>query len=241
MALTADRFTNGNQVLGMASTVAYFDGPLGHLMLFKGGETFRFYLKGRHQQGVAVTGGDVVIDLRAAGHSLMQSPRSGAAFPNKYHPDVLAYTSANGGATWTAATIKAVDWATGKVTVTTPAGSSQVAVYFLTGDGEFELRVVRPLGSDVVSAKLFGGACRSIHETDQTNARSAPSFGGVGQEYPLPPQFRFEISVRSKTPIVFDKYAYHEISLPLYDTPIRVLDAAQMNAQAEVKLRGNSI
>lgn len=243
ISLTADRFTPAQQVLGLLSTVAYFDAPLGHLMLFKGGENFRFYLKGRHEVGVspATPAGPFVVDLAAAGHSLIRSPRPGAAFPNTSHPDVLAYTTVDGGESWQAAPVTAVDWAAGTVTVDRPDNATTVAVYFTTGDGEFELRVVRPLGSDVASAKLFGGALRSIHETDQTNARSAPTFGAEGREYPLPPQFRLELAVRSQTPIVFDQYAQHELSLPVFDTPIRVLDAAQLNAQAELKLRGGTL
>ncbi|WP_034383173.1 hypothetical protein [Deinococcus sp. YIM 77859] len=243
LSLTADRFTPGQQVLGLLSTVAYFDGPLGHLMLFKGGENFRFFLKGRFETGVAggTAAGPFVVNLAAAGHTLIRSTRPGAAFPNLFHPDVLAYTSADGGTTWQAAPVSAVDWAAGTVTVDRPGNATRVAVYFTTGDGEFELRVVRPLGSDVASAKLFGGALRSIHETDQTNARSAPTFGAEGREYPLPPQFRLELAVRSRTPVVFDQYAGHELSLPVFDTPIRVLDAAQLNAQAELKLRGGTL
>lgn len=243
ISLTADKFKAAQQVLGTLSSVAYFDGPLGHLLLFKGGENFRFYLKGRMEQGVAggTPAGPIVIDLAAAGHRIIQSPRPGAAFPNTYHPDVLAYTSADGGATWLAAPVNAVNFDAGTVTVERPGNATRVAVYFTTGDGEFELRVLRPLGSDVASAKLFGGALRSIHETNQTNARSAPAFGALGREYPIPPQFRLEIAVRSKTPVVFDRYAGHELSLPVFDTPIRVLDAAQFNAQAELKLRGGSL
>lgn len=243
LSLTADRLKPAQQVLGLQSAVAYFDGPLGHLLLFRGGENFRFYLKGRHEVGVAggTAAGAFVVDLAAAGHALIRSPRPGAAFPNSYHPDVLAYTSADGGTTWLSAPVAAVDWAAGTVTVDRPGNATRVAVYFTTGDGEFELRIVRPLGSDVASAKLFGGALRSIHETDQTNARSAPTFGSEGREYPLPPQFRLELAVRSRTPIVFDRYAQHELSLPVFHTPIRVLDAAQLNAQAELKLRGGTL
>lgn len=241
--LTSDRFTPGQQVLGLLSTVAYFDGPLGHLLLFKGGEPFRFYLQGRHEVGVAggTAAGPYVVDLAAAGHSLVRSPRPAADFPATGHPDVQAYTSADGGTTWLPAAVTAVDWNAGTVTVDRPGNATRVAVYFTTGNGEFELRVVRPLGSDVSSAKLFGGALRSINETNQVNARSAPTFGSDGREYPLPPQFRLELAVRSTTPIPFDRYARHELSLPLFDTPIRVLDAARLNAEAELKLRGGTL
>lgn len=243
LSLTADRFTPQQQVLGILSPVATFDGPLGHLMLFKGGENFRFFLKGRFETGVAggTAAGPYVVDLAAAGHSLIRTTRPGTTFPSTSHPDVLAYTSADGGATWQAANVTAVDWAAGQVTVDRPGNATRVAVYFTTGNGEFELRVSRPLGSDAARAKLFGSALRSIHETDQVNARSAPTFGGEGREYPLPPQFRLELAVRSTTPVVFDRYAGHELSLPVFDVPIRVLDAAQLNAQAELKLRGGTL
>lgn len=242
-SLTSDRLKASQQVLNVTSGVAYFDGPAGHLLLFKGGEGFRFFVKGRFEMGVAggTPAGPIDVNVGAAGHSIIQTPRPAMAFPTAYHHDVIAYTSADGGATWQRAVVNAVNYATGVVNVERPGNATRVAVYFVTGDGEFELRIVRPLGSDVSSAKLFGGAFRSIHETNQVNARSAPVFGATGSEYPLPPQFRLELAVRSKTPVVFDGYAEHELSLPVYDTPIRVLDAAAFNAQAEMKLRGGNL
>lgn len=238
-ALTADRLTPAAQVLGIMSAVAYYDGPLGHLMLFKGGDPFRFYIKGRHQVNVPAAGA-FNLDLKAAGYNPIQSPRPAAAFPTQNHPDILAYTSVDNGVTWVPAMVTAMNFATGVVTFTAPA-ACLAAVYFTAGNGDFELRLVRPMGSDVASAKLFDGALRSIHETDQSNSRSAPAFGLQGREYPQPPQFRLELAVRSNTAIVWDRYAQHEISLPVFDTPVKVLDPARLNAEAEVKLRGGSL
>ncbi|WP_255449460.1 hypothetical protein [Deinococcus arboris] len=42
-------------------------------------------------------------------------------------------------------------------------------------------------------------------------------------------------------PIVFDRYAQLELGLPLFDTAIRVLDPARLNAEAELKLRGGTL
>ncbi|THF88469.1 hypothetical protein E7T09_04490 [Deinococcus sp. KSM4-11] len=243
LTLTPEKFTPGQQVLGILSTVAYFDGPLGHLLLFKGGENFRFFLKGRAEFVVpgGTAAGAYVVNLAGAGHSPIRTTRPAAAFPTTSHPDLLAYTSIDNKATWQLASISAADFAAGTVTVTLPANTTHVVVYHTTGNGEFELRILRPLGSDTSRAKLFGSALRSIHETDQSNTRSAPTFGGEGREYPLPPQFRLELAARTTTPIVFDQYAQHELSLPVFDTPVRVLDAAQLNAQAELKLRGGTL
>ena len=237
--LTADRLTPVNQVLGVMSAVAFYDGPLGHLLLYKGGEPFRFFIKGRHQTN-APGAGDFNVDLRAAGFNPVRSTRQAPEFPTQAHPDVLAYTSVDNGATWQIATVKAVNFATGAVTMTAPA-ACLVAVYFTVGNGEYEIRLIRPMGSDVTSAKLADGALRSIHETDQTNDRSLPRFGMEGREYPQPPQFRLELAVRTNTPIVWDRYAQHEISLPVFDTPVKITDPARMNAEAEVKLRGGSL
>ncbi|MVN89376.1 hypothetical protein GO986_21815 [Deinococcus sp. HMF7620] len=190
--LTADRLTPAQQVLGILSGVAYFDGPLGHLLLFKGGDLFRFYLHGRHAMGVAggTPAGPVVVDLAAAGHTIIRSPRPAPAFPTTGgHPDVLAYTSADGGTTWLAAPVNAVNFDAGTVTVERPGNATRVAVYFTTGDGEFELRVVRPLGSDVASAKLFGGALRSIHETNQVNAPPSRPSGAPAASTRCRPSF----------------------------------------------------
>ncbi len=240
--ITANRLTPASQVLGILSSVAYFDGPLGHLMLFKGGENFRFYLKARAVFTNAGGFGIGLANLNLASQNLkmLRTPRPAGAFPLTYHPDLLVYGDDGTGILQELSIISA-DFQTGDLVVSTQAIFYDIVVYFVPADGEFELRIVRPLGSDVASAKLFGGALRSIHETDQTNARSAPIFGSAGREYPLPPQFRLELAVRSNTQIVFDQYAQHEISLPMFDTPIRVLDAAQLNAQAELKLRGGTL
>lgn len=251
ISLTADRLKPGNQVLGLLTSVAYYDAPLGRLLLIKGGDPFRFYVKARKEVVVPLltAAGDFLVDLGAAGLKIVRTPRPAGSLPTAVdpanpgttnHPDVLAYTSADG-VTWTPAAVRAVDFATGKVTLTLPAGANRVAVYFVPADGEFVFRVIRPLGSDGVSAQLYGQALRSIHETEQNNVRSAPQLGDIGREYPLPPQFRLDLAVRSNAQIVFDAYAQHEISLPLYDTPIRVTDNATLVAQAEVKLRGGSI
>jgi len=254
ISLTADRFKAGNQVLGLMSSVAYYDGPLGHLLIMRGGDPFRFYLKAAKDFAVAAgqAAGDYLVDLGATGLHMVRTPRPAADLPTSVqagqgdagtvaHPDVLAYTSLDNGQTWQPAAVRAVDFVTGKVTLTVPANVTNIRVYFVPADGEFQFRVIRPVGSDSMSAQIFGQALRSIHETEQNNVRSAPQLGDLGREYPIPPQFRLDLAVRSNARILWDNLAQHEISLPMYDTPIRVTDYAALTAQAEVKLRGGSI
>lgn len=244
--LTPSLIMGGNQIVGVRSTAGYFDGPLGQLILFKGGDPFRLYLKGRVEQQAddadIPNDGDVLFDLAAEGRTLIRSQRTSGDFvPGKSHTDLLAYHRVDESGTWEPAEISAVDWEAGTVMVSRPAGSRDVALYFLTGDGELEIRITRPLGSDDASAKLFNSALRSLHEVDQSNVRSAPTFGVIGREYPLPPQFRLEFAIRSKTQILFDEFAQHEISLPMYDTPIEIFNVSELNAQAELKLRGGTL
>lgn len=238
-SLTADRLKPGSQVLGTMSTVAYLDGPQGHLFLYMGGEALRMYIKGRYVT-TASGAGDVEIDLGAQGIRCVKTLRSAPQFPTTSHPDLLAYTSTDAGSTWQPAVIKKADFDAGTLTVTAPS-ACDIAVYYVVGDGTYELRISRPMGGDSTRARLIDGALRSIHETDQTNIRSAPVFGSAGREYPQPPQFRLELAVNSNSAVVWDQYAQHELALPVWDGAIEVYDAARMAAMAEVVLRGGSI
>lgn len=238
-SLTADRLKAGSQVLGNMSTVAYLDGPAGHLLLYMGGESVRMYIKGRYVT-TASGAGDVEINLHSLGYRVVRTLRSAPAFPTASHPDLLAYTSTDGGKTWQPAVIKNANFDAGTLTVTAPS-ACDIAIYYVVGDGTYELRISRPMGGDSTRARLIDGALRSIHETDQTNIRSAPVFGSVGREYPQPPQFRLELAVNSNSAIVWDSYAQHELALPVWDGAIEVYDAARMAAMAEVVLRGGSI
>ncbi len=77
ISLTADRFKAGNQVLGLMSSVAYYDGPLGHLLIMRGGDPFRFYLKAAKDFAVAAgqAAGDYLVDLGATGLHMVRTPR----------------------------------------------------------------------------------------------------------------------------------------------------------------------
>jgi hypothetical protein len=250
--LDATRLTGtGQQVVGQMSAVAYLDVPLGHLFVFRGGDNFRFYLKGAVEVGIAggTPAGPLVIDLAAQGVRAVRTPRTAVDLPAAYvsgpgvafHPDFVALTSADGGTTWLPAAVLAFDPVAQTVTVQRPGNATRVRVYYVPGEGEFQLRAVRAMGSDRTLANLYANSLRAVHETDQNNARSAPTFGSDGMEYPLPPQFRLELAVRAASKILWDQYAQHELMLPMYDGQVQVTDAGTMAAQAEVKLRGGAI
>jgi hypothetical protein len=236
----ASQFSIAN-LSGVLSPVAYRDVPLGTILSLRGGSPFRFYMKATIGVNVTLTGAVQVVPFSLAGYSVVRSVRQAGTFPNQNHPDIHAVVSLGG--TWALIDVTTFDFNTGLGTVTVPAGYSggEVRIFYLTGAGEVEFRASRPIGSDGVTAKLYGSPLRAVHESDQNNARTAPQFGSLGQRYSLPEAFRLTINVRSNESIEWSERARHDIAIVADSLPIRVTDPARMAATAEVMLRGGTI
>ncbi|HEX2865359.1 MAG TPA: hypothetical protein VHN99_12380 [Deinococcales bacterium] len=237
-------FTAGSQVLSRASFAAYLDVALGHAMVIKPNTPFRLYLMAQYVVKFATDSDlEYAVDLGAAGLGIVRSARPAPDLPSQAHPDVFAFISADSGATWAATNVKAVDFTANTVTVVKAAGTNAVKVYYLPEFGEVALRVVRPAGSDSINALLWSAPLMDVHQVDQTNTRSAPTMEGGpnGNGWFLPPKFRLAIEVRSPSAIVWNAEAKHQLALSVADARIQVLNDAELNAMAEVQLRGGSI
>lgn len=244
VTLGFENFRPGQQVLGTLSTAAYHDVSLNHVLALKGNIPFRAYIKGVFERGEQISAaGELVVSINPNGNEgrvMVRSARPAPAFPTASHPDVLVYVSANNGTSWTQKPVKAVDFAAGTVTFDKDANTNRIAVFYLIGDGELELRAVRPMGSDSGSAKLYGAPFRTIHESDQSKGTTAPKLGSRPR-YDLPQQFRLELAVRSNSKVEWTARARHELALAADDIAGQVINAQQLSALGELGLRGGSL
>jgi hypothetical protein len=238
--LYSDFTATNQQVSGISSIVAYHDVPLGHAEVLLADKPVRAFLKARFNTAfVADAAATRVIDLATPGLKMIQSTRTGAAFPNASHPDVLAYISNDGGVTLARATIAACNFLTGQVTVNKIATTNYIAVYYLSADGELEVKAYRPVGGDTVAGRLFNKPMRGLAEIDQTNDRSAMRLN-ISNDVMLPSQFRLALEVRSTGIIAWDALAEHDFLMHVKTASIQILDLQNLNAEAEKQLRGGN-
>ena len=236
----SDFQSGSQQVPSLASIVAFYDIPLGHGAVLLAGKQIRCFLKSRFNTAFAADAAATrVIDLGASGLSMVQSTRVGAAFPNNSHPDVLAYTSTDGGVTLTRAVVASVNFATGQVTVNKTAAVNFIAVYYLSGNGELEIFAYRPTGADTVAGRLFNRPMRALAEIDQTNERSAMELN-IGRDLMLPSQFRVTLQVRSTGIIAWDALAEHDLLIQTKQAAIEIIDLQGLNIAAERQIRGGN-
>jgi hypothetical protein len=233
-------FRQDAQVPGVLSNFAYFDVPLSHMVVLRSDVNLRLYLKARFEAAVVLAAaGNQIVDLGAVGQGFILSGRQNAAFPTVAHTDLVAFVSEDAGATWLAAAVNAVNVATGVITIQRTANTNRVKVYFLPSKGNLEIRAFRPAGSDGISAKLFGQPLRAIAESDQTNIRSVIRLE-LGEDKPLPSQFRLSLQTDSPSTIAWVAEAQHEIAILVRDAPIEILNLQALSVAAERQLRGGN-
>lgn len=228
------------QTPGVMTTFAFFDAPLSRLVVLRNDINLRIYLKAKFEGAVAVVAaGNEVINLAAVGQGFTLSGRANAAFPTAAHTDLVAFVSADAGVNWTQTTINAVDTVAETITIQRLATTNRVKVYFLPDKGSLEVRAFRPAGSDTVAAKLFGQPLRAVYESDQTNVRSAIRFE-LGEDKPLPSQFRLALQTDSPSTISWVAEAQNELAILVKDAPIEILDLQMLSLMAEKQLRGGN-
>jgi hypothetical protein len=229
----------GQQSANQPSIVAYYDVPLGHAAVLLADKPIRAFLKARQTDAFAADGNaNRVVNIGAG--NMIQSTRVAPAFPANNHPDVLAYISSDNGVTLVRATIAAVNFATGAVTVNKVAGVTNfIAVYFLSPNGELEIKAYRPVGGDTVAGRLFNRPLRGLAEVDQTNERSAMRLN-IPRDTALVSQFRLALEVRSPGIISWDAFAEHDLSIQVKTAPIQINDLQRLNIETERALRGGN-
>lgn len=232
-------FTAGSPVADVMSAVAYRDVALGYASGLKPGSALRAYLKSKYELAITVDAATTyTVDLGALGIKLVLSTKTAPALPTNAHPDLVAYISSDAGTSWAKTDITAINTAASTVTITkTASATNRVKLYYLSGNGEIQLSVRKPQGSDVFNSKVFGKPQRELYELDQTNERSAPKLT-LPRPALLPPQWRLQLEARAPHTIAWVAEAEHDLSIPVYDAPVQVYDVAQFNRVVEANLQG---
>ena len=238
--LSFDAFKPDAQVPNVLTSFAFFDVPLSQMLVLRSDVNMRIYLKARFEAAVALAAaGNEVVNLAAANQGFVLSGRQNAAFPTVSHTDIVAFVSDDAGVTWAPAAINAASVAAGTITIQRGANTNRVKIYFLPSRGNLEIRAFRPAGSDGISAKLFGQPLRAIAESDQTNIRSVIRLE-LGEDKPLPSQFRLSLQTDSPSTIAWVAEAQHELAILVRDAPIEILDLQALAVAAERQLRGGN-
>lgn len=242
IALTAAMFTasRGAPVANTEADVCTLRTADGHMTILKGNAPVRMYLQARLEVTRTASADNTalvqVVQVNGAGRLMSRTARAGRAFPSSSHPDVIAYTSADNGATWQPANVTACNFIDGSVSVSVPGLATRTRVYYVFADGEVTLKGSRPFGTSGGSVQIWNYPARSLHELNQSDTSAAPVV--ANREIGLPQGFVLSIAVRAFSSVYFDRYAQHEINIPAFDVPISVSDAGQLAALAEIGLKG---
>ncbi len=239
--LTWDKFSVGDtQQPNFATRIAFYDVPLGYGMILEKDKPLRAYIKAKEEFAETVNANPTAsVNLVTAGHKPIRSSRVASAFPTQSHPDLVAFISSDNGTTWTRTDIVGANFTSGVVVVNKTATTNRVKIYFLPGLGEIQIFGYRPVGSDISGGKIFGKPFRDLHETDQSNDRSAMQLSTNG-DVPLVSQFRLAIEVRSSSLVEWSKEAEHDLMIPTKSAPIEIIDIQALNVEVERALRGGN-
>lgn len=237
--LTASDFQGGSPLLSRQSVLASFKVPRGELYELSGVLPFRFGIKAKiEQQAVASSaGGEITVDLGAAGINAVRSTRP-AGGP-RTHPDVIFIAAPSAGGAAIKRDIKSYDADANTVTAENLTASTNydLTIYVLHGNGQVILRATQPSGSDVRSIELFNSTFAALHETDQANGQTAPRLGrGAVQRYPLAPKWTVAVEVNSDVTMAWDDEAEHLLNLRGQRMPVSVVDPRTLNALVGGKL-----
>lgn len=167
------------------------------------------------------------IDLGSA-HSLnaIRSTRAAPSLPSSAHPDVVAFTTTDGGTTYTQQNITAYDASANTVTIAKPANTAyDYKIYVLTGNGQVRITADAPQGSGELQVQLANTTLAALHEVDQSRANAAQTLNGMfGRVIRLSQKFRIGIYVTTDVEVAWATEAEHEVSIPTVRRAVIVND-----------------
>lgn len=179
-----------------------------------------------------------VCDLNGLNLGIVKSTQKVGSpeLPTQNHPDVIAFQNTTG----TRLDVNAINYSAGTVTVQRPTGTSRIRLYFLGSIGEVILRAIRPSGNDDANPILYRSSLRALHERDQLNDRTAPTFDRLKE---LGGRWTLALETNTPAPVKFDQYAPQKLKLPAALVPVSVLQGAGQtyDAKLEVALRGGTL
>lgn len=207
----------------------------GHFRIAAGERRIRLYLYGQKTVPGQNLAAPAARTVNLPG--LLQSKQVAPALPSAYHPDVAVWALV--GSTWQKATITAINYTTGEVTFTEPAGvatTANIELYYLHGDGQFRFRVLRDLGNiDDAAATVFNGSLAALHTLEQTNLEIIWAWP---QKTELAPGTRLSLEVyTASTPMVWGDRAPNYIHIYALGRRIEVGDKGQLARMSEINAR----
>jgi hypothetical protein len=207
-----------------------------HFRILGGEKRLRVYLK-----GMATFPGQNLGSPQARNVTLpylTQSAQGNPTLPSTYHPDVLVWAQVGGN--WQPLVITAINYGTGQVTFTEPAGisnSSNIEVYYTHADGQFRFRIARDTGGiDDNLATVFNQSFSTMHSIDQNNLETMLAWP---QQVELVPGTRLVLEVLTTTvPMAWNSRAGHYVHIGALARRIQNLDKGQLLRLAELENRG---
>lgn len=190
---------------------------------------FRVVLKAKVEgSGTNDASSSEQIDLGSA-HSLnaIRTSRGAPSLPTDRHPDVIAFTTTDGGSSWTRQNITAFDAEANTVTIAKPTDTAyDYKIYVVTGNGRVRLLANAPSGSGALAVQLDNSPLAAYHEVDFADATSALILPErFGDPVRLSQKFEVGIYVTTDVEIPWTSEAEHEIAIPVYRRAVEILDA----------------
>lgn len=207
-----------------------------HFRIAAGERRLRIYIKGRVVRAgnnySSPTNRTVVVS------GLVETPQVKPTLPSAYHPEVAVWARVGG--VWQLCPIVSVNYTTGQITFTEPAGvtgSEDIEIYYTHADGQMRLRVARDVGGvDDSAATVFNQSFATLHAIDQNNLETMVAWP---QQVDLVPGTRLVLEVyTTQVPVVWNERAGHYIHIGAMGRRIEVLDKGRLQRLAELEARG---
>lgn len=229
--LTSNDFAAGSQTLGSMSTVASYRVPRNSLIELKNNTPFRMRLFAQLTGEIADTDSNTTFDIDVSAVQPVRSPSPAPTLPATGHPDVRVYLSTDSGATWTQATINAINFDTGVITIAKAASTAyQYEIYVLPGVGTMQIVNKQPAGVDSKTTVIYNDSLAGLHELFQASSDTAPRLKNPsGDNVSLAGNFSLTLQVNSSAAIVWNGRAPHQVYFDATITPLIVGDRAAFN------------
>jgi len=161
-------------------------------------------------EGYDNSGGSSDYTLTVNAPAMVESKMKKPPLPSDRHPEVLAY--ADKGEGFVQVPVHGVDYESGNVTLSVPAGENwrQVEVYYLSAQGEFKLYVVREGGGIKDWIPIHNNSFAAVHTLDQNSGEEALY---LGNQAVLVEGFQLALEVRTPYPVVWNARARHYLKI----------------------------
>lgn len=233
--LTKDDFSAGIQNLNSMSNVATYRVPRNSLIELKNNTPFRMRLFAQIAGEIADTDANTTADIDVSSVNPIDSPSPSPTLPATGHPDVRVHLSEDSGATWTEATINAVDFGNGTITIAKEASTAYIyEAYVLPGVGTMQIVNQVPAGVDSSTKVIYNDTLAGLHELFQAQTDTAPRLRNPsGDNVSLAGNFVLALQVDSAATIAWNDRAPHQVYFDGTSTSLIVRDRAAFNKAVE--------